>query len=788
LVDAAALGEATFITARGKQLVSYYNRPSNVTVTQSEGDPNAKIIVVSSVPSWEGKPLSETAKDYILATAKSCGINPQDIRYETILDNVPPSRKWESVSQAERQSCSLRFNGIHARTNGIFVPLDCGSLEALTDHSSIDDWQLSIIGASKLAGQKTIPIYHPERVFADPKLYPFFRFGWQRVKQQMEFPEIKRVGRSFFVEPSFDEAMRYLKHCLISDMLSVDIETAYGQITCVGFARSPNDAICIPTLPSDWPQHEFYELWRRINDVLNGDARKIFQNFIYDASYFSRYGCSVRNLWTDTMLAQKFLHPELPMGLDTIARLYTEEPYWKDEGKDWRDIGDKRRFWEYNCKDTTVTFEAALAQRRDLVARGLESAFDLRVMQMASPAAEMCWRGLPVDGAKRAELSLATDATIRSLNAQLDESVLPVLGGKKINSRSPQQVKAYLKAKGYRIPIKKGKETSDQTALMKLLLKAPDDKALKLLLELSDRNKFMSSYLKPEPYPDGRLRFSLNIHGTEPGRWSSSKDAFGRGFNAQTISAELKKIFVAPPGWEFLEVDLRQADSRFVAWDAPEPTLIEMYMGNVDIHRFVASRPELFNKPPQEISKDERQLGKKVGHASNYGMRGNRLSEICLLEMGVTVSPSRANAMLEGYHRVFPGIRMWQNRIASEIRRTKKLSTPMGRERYFYGRVDDNLYREAYAYKPPSVVNDVINSLIRFVDEHRDPEQLHFVLQAHDAAIMLVQKEYMPQALRLVGAESEWNPKIPLMGGILQIPIEAKAGECWGSVKEIACA
>jgi len=131
---------------------------------------------------------------------------------------------------------------------------------------------------------------------------------------------------------------------------------------------------------------------------------------------------------------------------------------------------------------------------------------------------------------------------------------------------------------------------------------------------------------------------------------------------------------------------------------------------------------------------------------------------------------------------------MWQNRIASEIRRTKKLSTPMGRERYFYGRVDDNLYREAYAYKPPSVVNDVINSLIRFVDEHRDPEQLHFVLQAHDAAIMLVQKEYMPQALRLVGAESEWNPKIPLMGGILQIPIEAKAGECWGSVKEIACA
>ena len=46
------------------------------------------------------------------------------------------------------------------------------------------------------------------------------------------------------------------------------------------------------------------------------------------------------------MLAQKFLHPELPMGLATIARLYTYEPYWKDDAKDWGANQNPEQLWE----------------------------------------------------------------------------------------------------------------------------------------------------------------------------------------------------------------------------------------------------------------------------------------------------------------------------------------------------------------------------------------------------------------------------------------------------------
>lgn len=759
-------------------------------VTTSEGNPNAKVAIISGVPSWEGKPFSDVCRSLLLDTARRAGIRESDISFHSVLDEIPPGRKAQALGGAnlERQldNCRGRLSSLGAT---VFVPTGNLALEAVTGHKSIDKWQLSIIPGQFVGRRKTIPLFHPEQIFSAYKDIPFLIFGMQRIAEEMTSPKIKVTPRVFHTSPSFEFALKFLSRCLFEDYLSVDIETAAGQITCVGFAPTTTEAICIPTLPQNWTRAELFTIWTWIHDVLRGPSKKVFQNFIYDASYFSKYGIAVKNLWHDTMLAQKFLHPELPMGLDTIARIYTREPYWKDEGKDWKRAdggsGDLNDFWIYNCKDTTVTLEAAFAQRRDLDSRKLTTPFTELVMSLASPAAEMCWRGLPVDLDLRSEVTQSVTASLATLGAELNTLAQPVIGTP-LNSKSPKQVKEFFKKKGYRLPVKAGKESSDATALLKLQVKYPHDRTLPILLQLSEKNKLLSSYLKPLPYPDGRFRFSLNLHGAETGRWSCRKDPWDNGINAQTISSELKKMFRAPPGWLFFEVDLRQADSRFVAWDAPEPTLIKYYSENLDIHRFVASRPELFNKALDAVTKDERQLGKKVGHASNYGMRGNRLSEICLLEMDLVLSATRADQMLEGYHRVFPGIRMWQQRIAAEVRRTKKLTTPLGRERYFYDRLGDDLYRVAYAYRPQSTVIDVINKLIVHAAKHRNPELCHFALQAHDAAIFLVHESYLGEIKAICAAENDWNPELALAGGLLRIPIEAKVGEVWGNAKELS--
>jgi DNA polymerase-1 len=756
-------------------------------VRVSEGADNAPITFISGVPSWEGTPLSGTARAFLFDSAKRAGIPGTDISLECVLGEIPPSRKAHALDYSAllgwKADCLER---LARRPSRLLVPLDDLALETITDRRSLDKWQLSIIPAEKVSGRKTIPIYHPDAVFQKYSLSPFFIYGLTRIREQMHFPEIKLTPRIFHIGNSFSEIMVYLGKCRKAQALSVDIETARGQITCVGIAISPTEAMSIRVLPEDWPSSEFATIWTALNELLSSPIPKIFQNWIYDCSYFSRYGIQVKGIWHDTMHANKFLHPELPCGLDTVARIYTREPYWKDEGKNWKDpagSGDQRTFWTYNCKDAAVTFEAALAQKADLEDRGLADKFYDYLMRLAAPISEMCWNGLPLDIERRDQIRAHHDAEIAKLNEQLGALSTPIMG-KPINSRSPKQIKELLNAKKIRIPTKKGQETTDATALLKLQFKYPADPLFGLLLRLSELNKTVSSYLKPAPYPDGRVRYSINIHGTDTGRFSCSKDPWDNGINAQTVPGDLKGMFRAPPGWLFLECDLKQADARFVAWDAPEPTLITFFNTNRDIHRFVASRPELFNKPEGEISKDERQLGKKTGHAANYGMQGKTHSEACLREMGIVMSPDRAQQMLEGYHRTFPGIRMWQARLREEVRRTKCLTTPMGRERYFYDRLGDDLYRVAYAYRPQSTVADIVNTLMLHIYAHRDPLQLHFLVQVHDSLVMLVREAYLRTAVNLILDEKAWNPVLNLSGGALQIPIEVKAGVNWKEMTE----
>jgi DNA polymerase-1 len=525
-------------------------------------------------------------------------------------------------------------------------------------------------------------------------------------------------------------------------------------------------------------------LWKWINRVISNNSRKIFQNFIYDATYLSRYGIVVRNLWHDTMLANKVLHAELPMGLADIARIYTREPYWKDEGRDWKNMGDINAFWLYNCKDTLVTCEAAFAQRKDLLERGLLKTFENRVMQLCGPAAEMSWTGFPINASKRTELREKLDGEVASLESQLGTLTTPVMG-KAINPRSPQQVKEYFKRKGYRLPVKGGKETSDITAILKLQQKYPEDASLQMLVNLSRKNKLISTYLKPEPYPDGRMRCSFYVSTTDTNRWSSGTDSFGMGFNGQTVSKKVKSMFEAPEGWTFVELDLRQADARVVAWESCDAKLLEFFRTGRDIHRYVASLPGMFNKPESEVVDNERQMGKKNGHASNYGVMGQTMSDSILKEMGLVVPSARCTAMIAAYMREFPGVLYRQKQIQTKLRQTKKLTTPLGRERYFYGRLDDTTFRAAYAWSPQSIVNDVICSFIRFANVERDPSKLRFVAQVHDSALMVVRNDYVETARQLAYAENDWNPTMPMPAGDLRIPVEAKAGQNWALMSEL---
>ncbi len=67
-------------------------------------------------------------------------------------------------------------------------------------------------------------------------------------------------------------------------------------------------------------------------------VRTVAQHASFDMSwlwYVDRI--QVRRTWFDTLLAHHTLYPLLPHGLDFLTSQYTDHPYYKDEGKTWKE-------------------------------------------------------------------------------------------------------------------------------------------------------------------------------------------------------------------------------------------------------------------------------------------------------------------------------------------------------------------------------------------------------------------------------------------------------------------
>ena len=680
------------------------------------------------------------------------------------------------------------------------------SLTKVTGQKSIWKWHLSPLDTlPQFACKKVVPTFSFEQMQKEWHLGLYIEMAFKRAAKAAGSNEIwKRKQENYLLDPPLEQTIATLESLHDKEWLSLDIETGRGQINTFGVAWSESDAIAIKLLPDNMPTNVHHKIWSEIAKLCESDQKKVMQGGIYEQLYLSRYGILVNNFAHDTMMAMRLLYPELEKGLDNVARIYTMEPYWKDDGRvvsaegkqrDWDNIRDWDKHLNYNCKDTSNTLIAALAQRRDLESRGQLHLYDNYVRALFEPVYEMCAIGLPLNCAKQAELVAAYEAKSASLVAQLS---------KEINPRSSKQKMELLKAKGYELPRKRGKkdkpgkESADELSLKKLRLKHPEDKDLQLLIEVAKIDKALSSYLRVKTLDDKRIRFMLYPTGTETLRMSCMKDVWGGGFNAQTLTEYVKQMIEWPASEDrnFIEIDLRQAESRFVAFDAAEENLLRMLVNDEDIHSYVAT--EIFKKSMAEVLADSRrtdipktqtmrQLGKKSGHGANYSVGANTFVDSCLKEMDLVITKSRATDTLDAYHRLFPGIRRWHLRIRETIYRERKLSNPFGAIRHFYGRMDDNTFREGYAYRPQSTVPYIINSLMLKLKDQRTAGACDFQLhcQSHDSILLSCKPAENERIAKFAFDYDRWHPNIILTAGKLVIPVEIKWGKNLGQVKEL---
>ena len=712
---------------------------------------------------------------------------------------LPEQYGIESISKTTSRPCPADYQRCLKEINdggySVILALDEIPLQFATGLRSIRKWQLSPLETqAAFKAKKCIPTYHPDQIRKDLKLGFYLEMSIKRAAEHLEPGPWVRKEKRYLLNPPTDQIIDTLERIRTEEWHSIDIETGRGQVNTFGVSWTVSDGIAFKILPDDLPAKTHYKIWSLIDKICRADSKKVMQNGAYERMIFSRYGIPIRGHFHDTMFAMRLLFPDFEVGLGNVGRIFTMEPYWKDVGKendneesgvrDWGNIRDWNNHILYNALDHSNTLEAALNQRVMLKERGMLDFHDNYMQKLFDPTYEMSTRGFPLNTEKRDALVTEYETESNELIGQLSE---------KINPRSSKQKLDLIIGQGIKPPNKRCKSTgalrpsADELSLKKMRLKHPENNDLALLLKIAKKEKALSSYLRVRTLPDNRVRAMLNPFATKTGRMASKKDAFDGGFNTQTMGKVVKSMLEFPEEDDrvFIELDLSKAESCFVAYDSCDETLIGMLARGEDIHKYVAA--EIYIKPMSEITDEERQLGKKSGHGANYSMGPKTFQDSCLKEMDLVIDMKMAKRVLDSYHKLFPGIRRWHGEIREELYNTRKLTNPFGFERYFYGRMDDTTFRDAYSFKPQSTIPMITNYLLFGLLDERRAGKVDFQLhnQVHDSIVISCRSRFVKKIAEYAKDPSLWHPEVILPAGKLILQTNVQAGRCLGTIKEV---
>lgn len=470
-----------------------------------------------------------------------------------------------------------------------------------------------------------------------------------------------------------------------------------------------------------------------------------------------------------------------------------------------------RRFAAYACLDATGTREIydklrqTLTEKQDRIYRW--------TMAQLGPAIAMGRRGLLVDEAARAK-------AVKELEGRLAEAVRrcqehPLVGvwdGTQLNTGRCSKSKAGLKTERHSWPkgipdsperrclncgearvVKAAYEpgSNDQTAhLLYDLLKiqAPGGKSgeravdedaldgvrryvagLKTkhqgvaeliggILEVRDCVKQLG-FLKVPLSKEGRFHATFKPFGAWTGRFSSRRDPFELGQNAQNIGEQHRHIFVADPGRCLAYVDLKTAESLVAGYLAGDTDYIAAHKGDVHTRMTRLLWPNELpwtgdDKKDKEIAKahcpewdnveghDYRFQAKRIVHGSTYGQSPYGIARLMHIPQKV------ASAAQSAFFSAFPRLREWQRYIYAMVVEGLPIVTPFGREVVLLGRPwDEHTYKQGLALTPQSTVGDVLNTALFRVYSRHDPDLIWLHAQIHDAILCSWEETRSKQAI-----------------------------------------
>ncbi|MGA8051177.1 MAG: DNA polymerase I [Burkholderiales bacterium] len=410
----------------------------------------------------------------------------------------------------------------------------------------------------------------------------------------------------------------------------------------------------------------------------DANRAKVGQNLKFDAHILANHGVRLAGIAHDTLLQSYVYEVHERHDLDSLAQRHLG---WKTISYD--DVTGKgaaripfsavevQRATEYAAEDA----DCALAVHEALFPKiAADEKLKFVYQKIEMPALPVLLRmernGVLLDSAKLERQSHELGREMLELEQKAYQAA-----GQPFNLNSPKQIQEILfERQG--LPVKKktpsGAPSTDEDVLAEL---AQDYPLPKILLEFRGLAKLKSTYTDKLPRMvnprTGRVHTTYSQAVAVTGRLASVDPNLQNIPIRTAAGRRIREAFVAPSGWKMVSADYSQIELRIMAHLSGDEGLRHAFAHGHDVHRATAA--EVFGRPLEEVTADERRTAKVINFGLIYGMSSFGLAQ------NLGTERATAQAYIDSYFSRYPGVKRYMDETRERARTLGYVETVFGR-------------------------------------------------------------------------------------------------------------
>lgn len=588
------------------------------------------------------------------------------------------------------------------------------------------------------------------------------------------------------------------------NIITIDFETYYekssfslSKLTTEEYVRSDKFevigvAVKVNNGDTEWASGDHAQIKKFLDSFAWGESMMLAHNCIFDGFIMSeRFGINAK-AYADTMCMGRGIHGvESSASLSALAERYSigvkGDEVIAASGKRRVDFTEEElsRYGDYCVNDVDLTHKLFSAMVRNGFPKNEMKLIDLTLRMFIQPKLDL-------------DLNLLEQHfnDIRDTKAKL---LVDAGMDNRDDLMSNPKFAELLKGLGVIPPMKESPANGKQTFAFakndeefKALAEHPDVRVQALIsarlgtkstLEETRTERFIGIAKR------GLMPVPLKYYAAHTGRWGGSDN-----LNLQNLPSrganggKLKKAIIAPEGYVIIDADSAQIEARVLAWLAGQNDLVEAFRKGEDVYKIMASA--IYGKSVEEISKEERFVGKTTILGCGYGMGAQKFGAQ-LKTFGAEIDDAEARKIITIYRETYPNIvGLWRQAQLALEALTKGMTTSLGKSGVLVLRPDERAiqlpsgllmryeklipvkdekgiqyqYKTRYGWNKiygGKVIENVCQAVARcIIGEQmiRIAKKYDVVLTVHDAIACIVKEEQVKEAQAYVEECMRWTP------------------------------